>query len=274
VQVHDLPLLCMNKGVGLKIGASLGEVVDIDVAGDGAGWGRCLRLRIVIDLGVPLERGRALELGGHSHWVSFKYEKLPRCCFHCGRVVHDGQGCPLRKAHRVHGEEEVKQWGTWIRAETMSGVRPGRSDAGGWFNGSAASYVSPGGSHDKRPAKLDGAGGGEPEIHGPRRGSDAPGMAADEMGVGDQLHDHVPEKQGTTWSGGGETVGPLSNTDGLSTQAVTGMMGRLFTIQDGPSLTNEVNHEGASHEVIKGRSSGELSNPGSIEGPLIGPLLN
>jgi hypothetical protein len=44
VQVHDMLLLCMNRGVGIKIGASLGEVEDIDVAGDGAGWGRCLRL--------------------------------------------------------------------------------------------------------------------------------------------------------------------------------------------------------------------------------------
>jgi hypothetical protein len=41
VQVHDMPLLCMNRGVGMKIGASMGEVEDVDVAGDGAGWGRC-----------------------------------------------------------------------------------------------------------------------------------------------------------------------------------------------------------------------------------------
>jgi hypothetical protein len=39
VQVHDLPLLCMNRSVGSKIGASLGKLEDVDVAGDGVGWG-------------------------------------------------------------------------------------------------------------------------------------------------------------------------------------------------------------------------------------------
>jgi hypothetical protein len=57
IQVHDMPLLCMTKGVGMKIGASLGDVEDVDVAGDGSGWGRCLRLRVVINLFNPLERG-------------------------------------------------------------------------------------------------------------------------------------------------------------------------------------------------------------------------
>jgi hypothetical protein len=39
VQVHDLPLLCMSKTVGAKIGESLGRLEDIDLAGDGVGWG-------------------------------------------------------------------------------------------------------------------------------------------------------------------------------------------------------------------------------------------
>jgi hypothetical protein len=115
VQVHDLPLLCMSRGVGVKIGESLGILEDVDVAGDGAGWGRCLRLRVVINLGKPLERGRALEFGGRSHWVSFKYEKLPMCCFQCGRVVHARQGCPVRRPQRINVEEGEKQWGPWIR---------------------------------------------------------------------------------------------------------------------------------------------------------------
>jgi hypothetical protein len=44
VQVHDLPLVCMNKAVGRKVGESLGSFVDVDVVGDGMGRGNCLRL--------------------------------------------------------------------------------------------------------------------------------------------------------------------------------------------------------------------------------------
>ena len=78
----------------------MGEIEDVDVAGNGAGWGCCLRMHVIIDLSKPLKRGRAIHLGGKSHWVNFKYEKMPLFCFHCGRTVHDKQGCPIRKSSR------------------------------------------------------------------------------------------------------------------------------------------------------------------------------
>jgi hypothetical protein len=102
IQVHDMPLLCMTKGVGTKIGNSLGELHEVDVAGDGVGWGRCLRMRVTIDLTSPIERGRALHFAGKSHWLNFKYEKLPMICFHCGRLVHGRQGCPEKISGRLN----------------------------------------------------------------------------------------------------------------------------------------------------------------------------
>jgi hypothetical protein len=83
IQVHDMPLLCMTKGVGMKIRESLGLVEDVDVAGDGVGWGRCLHIQVIIDLFKPLEHGRALALEKKSVWVSFKYENLPTFYFRC-----------------------------------------------------------------------------------------------------------------------------------------------------------------------------------------------
>jgi hypothetical protein len=153
VQVHDMPLLCMNRGVGVKIGASLGTVEDVDVAGDGAGWGRCLRLRVVINLGKPLERGRALEFGGRSHWVSFKYEKLPMCCFQCGRVVHDRPGCPVRKSQRLHTDDKEKQWGSWIRADGPQRNRNVNGNTGGWSTNSGADSDSDSGRRTSTPAE-------------------------------------------------------------------------------------------------------------------------
>jgi hypothetical protein len=71
----------MNKAVGTKIGESIGELEDVDVAGDRASWGHCLWMRVQIGLNKPLERGRALNMGGKSYWVNFKYEKLPLFLF-------------------------------------------------------------------------------------------------------------------------------------------------------------------------------------------------
>lgn len=86
-----MPLLCMTKGIGTKIAMSMGILEEVDVASDGVGWGRCLRLRVVIDLSKPLEWGRALLLKGKSCWVNFKYEKLSLLCFTCGRVLYMGR---------------------------------------------------------------------------------------------------------------------------------------------------------------------------------------
>lgn len=129
VQVHEMPLVCMNKTVGIKIGESMGVVEDVDVAGDGAGWGRCLRIRVIINLHKPLERGRALQLGGKSYWVVFKYEKLPMLCFDCGRILHDKQGCPVKSVHRRNNDRNVKKWGVWLRADDSR--RTGGGDRGG-----------------------------------------------------------------------------------------------------------------------------------------------
>jgi hypothetical protein len=109
IQVHDMPLLCMNKSVGTKIGESLGQLEDVDVAGDGTGWGSCLRLRVNIDLMKPLDRGKALSLAGKTSWVECKYEKLPQFCFRCGRIVHGPRRCPISPPPRRNATEAPKQ---------------------------------------------------------------------------------------------------------------------------------------------------------------------
>jgi hypothetical protein len=160
VQIHDMPLLCMTKVVGEKIGASLGVLEDVDVAGDGVGWGRCLRIRVIIDLSNPLERGRALSIGGKSVWVSFKYEKLPLFCFHCGRIVHEKQGCSVRRSPRVHVDERDKQWGIWLRADDLRRER-GRNDkgrGGGWFSNTAEDSDSAGGYRAETPPEKESTG--------------------------------------------------------------------------------------------------------------------
>jgi hypothetical protein len=131
VQVHDMPLLCMNKAVGLRIGESMGEVEDVDVLGDGSGWGRCLRIRVRVNLQQPLERGWALQVAGKSNWVNFKYEKLPRMCFTYGRIMHGMRGCPVKGAQQRTADDSFKEWGVWLRANDPR-KRAGREKGGGF----------------------------------------------------------------------------------------------------------------------------------------------
>lgn len=117
IQVHDMPLLCMTKSVGSKIGESLGSLEEVDVASNGVGWGRYLKIRVTLDLTKPLERGRALQFEGKSIWVNFRYEQLPIFCFNCGRIIHGGKGCPVPQSRRMNHAEELKPWGVRLRAE-------------------------------------------------------------------------------------------------------------------------------------------------------------
>lgn len=57
IQIHDMPIGCMNKGVGRKIGETLDCVEQLAVVDDDVGWGRSLRISVAIDLFQPLDRG-------------------------------------------------------------------------------------------------------------------------------------------------------------------------------------------------------------------------
>jgi hypothetical protein len=120
VQIHDMPLGCMNRKIGNKIGSSIGVVEDIAIADDDVGWGRSLRIRVAINLFQPLERSRKLNLSGNSCWVPFKYEKLSVFCFKCGCIIHGEKGCSVSMAKKLKHSEGPSAWGPWLRADDLS----------------------------------------------------------------------------------------------------------------------------------------------------------
>jgi len=142
IQVHDIPLICMNREVRYKIGGTIGRVEEVDVIGEGLGWGRCLRIRVYLDITKPLERGRALSLNGKMVWVNFIYEKLPHFCFNYGRIFHNQSLCSESMRSKQTAESSPKQWGTWLRAEDMRTSQGsfwyGRRRAGSSFGAGAA----------------------------------------------------------------------------------------------------------------------------------------
>jgi hypothetical protein len=113
VRMYNLPLACMGKEAGEKIGASVGVMEEVDVHDTELGWGEYLKVKIRVDLTTPLARGRMLHVAGRSIWIAFKYEKLPKFCFKCGVILHGRRGCANEGNRRSPGLEG-DPYGTWL----------------------------------------------------------------------------------------------------------------------------------------------------------------
>ncbi|XP_040987678.1 uncharacterized protein LOC121235396 [Juglans microcarpa x Juglans regia] len=130
VQFHNLPLFGMSWECGERMGSSLGVVEEVEVDGDDVGWGRFLRVKILLNLKKPLAKGWGwtITLQGLKTWIPIQYEKLPRFCLKCGRIVHEEKGCPVP----ILMETSNRQFGSWLRVES-----------GGWrFRGSSQTWNS------------------------------------------------------------------------------------------------------------------------------------
>ncbi|KAF5452120.1 hypothetical protein F2P56_027153, partial [Juglans regia] len=105
VRLNNLPLDCMTREVGFQIGATIGIVHEVDINDEGIGWGSDLRVRIELDVRKIIARGRTSNLASNRIWVPLTYEKLPKLCFKCRRIKHDGGGCD--------GNGDKNQYGSW-----------------------------------------------------------------------------------------------------------------------------------------------------------------
>jgi hypothetical protein len=103
MRMFNLPLACMGRATGERLGSHVGEVEEVETNDEGVGWGESLRVRVKINIFKPLLRGRMLKARDKTHWVEFKYEKIHRFCFSCGAICHGETGCPRRNMQKKLG---------------------------------------------------------------------------------------------------------------------------------------------------------------------------
>ena len=97
------------------------------MADSGVQWGKCLRVRVKIDVTRKLIRGRKTKVEeGVDWWVLFKYERLPNFCYRCGLLEHDLKECPQNRGADKEGKTEELQYGAWMRGDPVkkSGWEP------------------------------------------------------------------------------------------------------------------------------------------------------
>ncbi|XP_050253663.1 uncharacterized protein LOC126699735 [Quercus robur] len=125
IQIHNLPLSRINKVNATDIGNTIGRVVQVDASPSGECRGRCIRVRILIDIEQPLCRGRYVDLDGSDpHWISFQYERLPIFCYWCGCLNHDERDCKIWIDSGESLQKSDQQYGPWLKASLTTMQQP------------------------------------------------------------------------------------------------------------------------------------------------------
>lgn len=62
----NLPLDCMNKGMGVRLGVSIWRIIEVEVQEGDVAWGKSLRVYIELDIRKQLARERTVNVQGEK----------------------------------------------------------------------------------------------------------------------------------------------------------------------------------------------------------------
>ena len=92
----------------------LGKFVKVDMGQDEKCQGKFLRVRVKLDIRNPIRWGMKITWeSGDTLWIDFKYERLPKFCFRCGKLGHVQKECKETVDH------ESDQYGAWLRTTPL-----------------------------------------------------------------------------------------------------------------------------------------------------------
>lgn len=116
LQCHNVPLGKMTKLTGKVLASRVGTVLDVAPKDNGQLLGKFLRVRVRLDVEQPLCRGTKLFLpDGEAELIEFKYEKLPKFCYGCGRIGHIFPDCNfILESHKTLSEQP---YGAFLKAD-------------------------------------------------------------------------------------------------------------------------------------------------------------
>ena len=117
IHIFNIPIKSMNKAVGTRIGNEMGELLMVDAPKSGLAWGPIFLIRVNVDIIKPLMHGKMIQIEDlEPSWVVFKYERLPIFCYRCGILGHQDKECPQLKMGCFSSDDDVFQFGPWLRS--------------------------------------------------------------------------------------------------------------------------------------------------------------
>ncbi|TXG69525.1 hypothetical protein EZV62_004460 [Acer yangbiense] len=117
IQIHEVPIMCMNRRIARWLADQLGEVVEIPSKSREC-WGKYMRVKVRIDISKPLKQWLRFKPGATDEiiMVGLKYERLPDFCFACGRIGHGIKECLDKVARQEALDGSPTKYGSWLKA--------------------------------------------------------------------------------------------------------------------------------------------------------------
>lgn len=120
VQIHNLPNGFMTEGMARQIGDFISRFLEYDTSLVTKGFGQYMRIRVSIDVRLPLKRKKRIgAVQSSSSYVVFQYERLPLFCFLCDRLGHRESFCQVRLTLR--NQQVEFGWDVSLRAAPRRG---------------------------------------------------------------------------------------------------------------------------------------------------------
>ncbi|KAK3223533.1 hypothetical protein Dsin_010558 [Dipteronia sinensis] len=117
VQIHDVPIMCMNRRTAKWLAEQIGGVIDIPTEPKDC-WGKFMRVKVQLTIPKPLKRWLRLKLDDSDTvvMVGLKYERLPDFCYACGKIGHVIKECLDVGARTEALSGQFTKYGSWMRA--------------------------------------------------------------------------------------------------------------------------------------------------------------
>ncbi|KAK2647855.1 hypothetical protein Ddye_015344 [Dipteronia dyeriana] len=114
VQIHDLPIMCMNRRSARWLAEQIGVTVEIPSESKEC-WGKYMRVKVCLDISKLLKRWLRLKLGKTDEvtMVGLRYERRPDFCYACGRIGHGMKECLDEDAKSAAIEGSSTKYGHW-----------------------------------------------------------------------------------------------------------------------------------------------------------------
>ncbi|XVF00471.1 hypothetical protein REPUB_Repub04eG0004000 [Reevesia pubescens] len=122
IQIHGIPMGLMLEKIGTIIGHALGDVLEVVTSDSLLGWEKYLRVRVMINVTKPLNRGTWLTIGnGEQVLVLFKYECITAFYFICEIRDHHESEYRVAVQKKSVGGTVMQEYGTWLIADNRFG---------------------------------------------------------------------------------------------------------------------------------------------------------